>query len=113
MGKWRGRRCGEPLNRDTEWGEHGRLDERSAKYVGPLMRWTRHTAIRNMTNAGLPLQRVMQVTGHRHVPTHLAYNVPAESDLEMMEAVRRRQEKGQVMLWNNSPECTVLVKSFS
>lgn len=45
-----------------------------------------------LNGQGVRLQRVMQVTGHRNVPTHLAYNVPAESDLEM---VRRLYDGGR------------------
>ena len=62
--------------------EHGTLNERTAKYHGPLMRFTRTTAIRNLTNLGVPLVRIMQMTGHKKLPTHMGYNVAYEKDLE-------------------------------
>ena len=64
--------------------EHGLLNERTAKYRGPLMRYTRTTAIRNLTNRGVPLVRIMQMTGHKNLPTHLAYNVADEKDLALI-----------------------------
>lgn len=81
LGHWHCRKCSAELT-DLTCPEHGKLDERRAKYVGPLFRHTRHTFHRIATNRGIPLVRVMQMTGHKHIPTHLGYDFAEESDLE-------------------------------
>jgi hypothetical protein len=73
--------------------EHGKPQKHEAKYRGPLMRHTRHTAIRNLTNCGVPIQRIMQMTGDKNVPTHMGYNVTTEDDLDLIRE-RYGAEKG-------------------
>jgi hypothetical protein len=75
-----------------ECAEHGKMDERNAKYRSPLLRYTRTTAIRNLTNKGVPLRRIMQMTGHKNLPTHMGYNVADETDLDL---IREKYEASQ------------------
>lgn len=83
LGHWRCMKCDAPLVK-MKCPEHGALSERAAKYKGPLLRYTRTTAIRNLTNRGVPIQRIMQMTGHKNVPTHMGYNVADEKDLDLI-----------------------------
>jgi len=83
LGAWQCRKCDAALKK-MRCPEHGQATERLAKYCGPLFRFTRHTAIRNLTNRGVPMQRVMQMTGHKNVPTHMGYNVSDEADLDLI-----------------------------
>lgn len=83
LGAWHCRKCDAELKK-MRCPEHGLLTERLAKYRGPLLRYTRTTAIRNLTNRGVPLQRVMQMTGHKSLPTHMGYNVADEADLDLI-----------------------------
>jgi integrase len=83
LGAWHCRECDEPLT-DMRCAEHGQLDERSAKFHGVLMRYTRTTFIRNAMKRGIPIQQLMRATGHKHFSTHMLYNVAAEEDLELM-----------------------------
>jgi integrase len=77
------RKCDAKL-KDMKCPDHGEVPERAAKYRGPLLRYTRTTAIRNLTNKGVPLQRVMQMTGHKSLPTHMGYNVRDAKDLDLI-----------------------------
>jgi integrase len=81
LGHWHCRKCSAQLT-DLTCPEHGKLDERRAKYMGPLFTHTRHSFHRMATNKGVPLVRAMQMTGHKHIPTHLGYDFAEESDLE-------------------------------
>lgn len=83
LGAWHCRKCDAKLKGRT-CPEHGEVHERAAKYRGPLLRYTRTTAIRNLTNKGVPLQRVMQMTGHKSLPTHMGYNVADAKDLDLI-----------------------------
>jgi integrase len=83
LGAWHCRKCEAQLT-EMRCAEHGVLNERTAKYRGPLMRYTRTTAIRNLTNRGVPLVRIMQMTGHKNLPTHMGYNVADEKDLALI-----------------------------
>jgi integrase len=90
LGKWHCRKCDAVL-KGMKCAEHGDLNERTAKYRGPLLRYTRTTAIRNLTNRGVPLQRIMQMTGHKHLPTHMGYNVADEKDLDLIRKLYERK----------------------
>ncbi len=68
------------------------LTERESTYDGPLFRHCRNTAIRNLTNVGVPIPRIMQMTGHKTVPMHLRYNVATEDDLDL---IRERYDAAQ------------------
>lgn len=83
LGSWCCRKCDAKLEK-MRCAEHGTLNERTARYHGPLMRFTRTTAIRNLTNRGVPLVRIMQMTGHKNLPTHLGYNVADAKDLDLI-----------------------------
>jgi integrase len=90
LGSWRCRQCESDL-KEMRCAEHGVLNERTAKYHGPLMRFTRTTFIRNATNRGVPLVRIMQTTGHSELPTHMGYNVADEKDLDLIEKLYDRK----------------------
>ena len=47
----------------------------------------------NLTNRGVPLQRIMQMTGHKSLLTHMSYNVADEKDLELIRERYERNEK--------------------
>ncbi len=83
LGAWHCRKCDAVLDK-MACPEHGALSRRAAKYRGLLLRYTRTTAIRNLINRGVPLTRVMQMTGHQNVPTHMGYDVAADSDLDLI-----------------------------
>jgi integrase len=87
-GAWHCRRCGAKLS-GLKCPEHGELNERSAKYVGPLFRHCRTTAIRRLTNVGIPVPRIMQMMGHKTFSTSMGYNVADEDDLAL---IRERYE---------------------
>jgi len=60
--------------------EHGKIRANRAPYHGALVRHCRHTAVRGLTNKGVPTARVMQMMGHKHLPTHMGYNVVQEDE---------------------------------
>ena len=89
-GSWHCRKCDATLTK-LVCLEHGELNERQARYVGPLFRHTRTTAIRHLTNLGVPVPRIMQMMGHENLSIHMGYNVADDSDLSLIhEAYERR-----------------------
>lgn len=66
------------------------------KYVGPLLRHTRHTAVRNMSDAGQPEARIMAISGHVTRSTFDRYNLKRKEDVEIMrKAIERQHRKRQ------------------
>jgi integrase len=92
LGAWHCKKCGARLT-DMKCPDHGLLTERDAKYRGSQFRHTRHTAARNLVNRGVPLPRVMQALGHKHLPTHMGYNVAQEADLNLIRELYDRKAK--------------------
>ena len=70
--------------RAKAWRDAAKLAGFTGGRKGIEMRFTRTTAIRNLTNLGVPMPRVMQMTGHKNVPTHMGYNVADEKDLDLI-----------------------------
>jgi integrase len=72
-------------------------DEGNKHYEGLLLRHTRHTAIRNMADAGLHEARIMAVSGHMSRSMFDRYNIGREEDIaaagKAIEQFHRRAQK--------------------
>jgi hypothetical protein len=74
IGQFRCRKCGA-----TEKCSHL---ARHRSYVGPLLRHTRHTAVRNFDDAGMPRDRAKAITGHVTDSVYTRYNIGKEKDVD-------------------------------
>ncbi|HTX13700.1 MAG TPA: tyrosine-type recombinase/integrase [Candidatus Baltobacteraceae bacterium] len=76
---------------------HGERGIRRVRYSGPLLRHTRHTAVRNMSDAGLPETRIMAMSGHVTRSMFDRYNIGREKDVaaarDAIERFHRAQQK--------------------
>jgi integrase len=67
------------------------------RYVGPLLRHCRHTAVRNMSDAGLAQKRIMDISGHVSDAMFRRYNIGLGKDValarDVMERFHRAQQK--------------------
>jgi integrase len=71
-------------------------DKGRKRYVGPLLRHTRHTAVRNMSDAGLEEKRIMEVSGHVTRAMFDRYNIVREEDVQRArEAIERAHKERQ------------------
>jgi integrase len=69
---------------------HGLLLLRGMRYGGLQLRYTRHTAVRNMSDSGLQEGRIMAISGHATRSMFDRYNIGKDSDIE---EVRRHVER--------------------
>jgi integrase len=60
---------------------HGKRPTKRLRYRGALLRHTRHTAVRNMSDAGLEDKRIMEVSGHKTLSMLYRYNIGREKDV--------------------------------
>jgi integrase len=74
---------------------HGKRTLRQLKYVGAFLRHCRHTAVRNMSDAGLPETRIMAITGHVTRSMFDRYNLKREKDVELAREAIERQHRAQ------------------
>lgn len=91
-GAWYCRACGARCD-DGRCSEHGILTERKRRFAGGSdFCDTRSTAIRRLTNAGIPLIRVLQMVGHKpqELKVHMGYNVPIPD--EDLALIRQKYE---------------------
>lgn len=66
------------------------------RYAGILLRHTRHTAVRNMVDAGLEEKRVMDVSGHVTRSMFDRYNISREEDAaRARDAIDRFHQRQQ------------------
>lgn len=65
------------------------------KYVGPLLRHCRHTAIRNMSDAGMERTRIMAISGHKTDSMFRRYNIGLEKDVESARKAMEQYHKAQ------------------
>ena len=76
---------------------HGPLRVRKLKYRGLLLRHTRHTAVRNMVEAGIPRQRAKDISGHKTDAMFNRYDIGREKDVaetqETIERFHRSQQR--------------------
>ena len=79
IGHWRCRECGAESK-----GKERPCAHRSRKlsYVGPLLRHTRHTFVRNAVEAGMTRERVKAISGHITDSTFNRYDIDREGDVE-------------------------------
>jgi integrase len=63
------------------------------RYVGLTMRHTRHTASRNMDDAGMEKARIKAITGHKTDSMFYRYNIGLEGDVEMARRTIERFHK--------------------
>jgi integrase len=88
--------CGERCDGRT-CPNHGKLPVRRLRYRGARLRHCRHTAVRNMSDAGLPEARIMAVSGHVTRSMFDRYNIGREEDVAMVrkavEQFHRTQQK--------------------
>jgi len=69
---------------------HGKRPTKRLRYRGALLRHTRHTAVRNMSDAGLEEKRIMEVSGHKTRSMFDRYNIGREEDVaRAREAIDR------------------------
>jgi integrase len=96
IGHWRCRECGAESK-----GKERPCAHRSRKlsYVGPLLRHTRHTAIRNMVEAGMTRERIKAISGHVTDSSFNRYDIGREGDIEeARRAVQLAHRKRQARL---------------
>ena len=76
--------CGEVCDgrRCPTHGMHKLRDDGGLRYHGLLLRHSRHTAARNLSDAGLPEARIMGVTGHQTRAMFDRYNIGRTGDTE-------------------------------
>ncbi|PYU27279.1 MAG: hypothetical protein DMG32_07775, partial [Acidobacteria bacterium] len=75
------RECGARCE-GSQCPRHGKRSVKGMRYVGPVLRHTRHTAIRNMSDAGLEERRIMDISGHVTRSMFDRYNIGKEQDVE-------------------------------
>lgn len=83
------RECGERCE-GRVCPKHGKRLLREMCYRGLLLRHTRHTAIRNLSDTGLAEKRIMAISGHTTRSTFDRYIIGKDSDVE---DVRLRVER--------------------
>jgi len=82
---------------------HGKRSVKGMRYVGPVLRHCRHTAIRNMSDAGLEERRIMDISGHVTRSMFDRYNIGKSEDVEearraieqFHRAAQRRKSRGK------------------
>jgi integrase len=76
---------------------HGKQPTKRLRYRGLTLRHTRHTAARNMSDAGLDSKRIMERTGHVTRSMLDRYNIGKETDArrtsDLMDEFHRRQQR--------------------
>jgi len=76
---------------------HGRQPSKRLHYKGITLRHTRHTAVRNMMDAGMERKRAREITGHLTDSTFERYNIGKEHDADdsrnLMEEFHRQQQQ--------------------
>jgi integrase len=83
------RECGERCEL-RKCPTHGKLPTKKLRYHGALLRHCRHTAARNMADAGMDEKRRMATLGHRTSSMSLRYNIGREGDVaRAREAIER------------------------
>jgi integrase len=60
---------------------HGKRPTKRLRYKGITLRHTRHTALRNMSDAGMREKRIMDISGHVTRSTFDRYNIGKETDV--------------------------------
>jgi integrase len=76
---------------------HGKRATKRLRYKGITLRHTRHTAARNMSEAGMEEKRIMEITGHVTRSMFDRYNIGKESDVaearDLMEEFHRAKQR--------------------
>jgi integrase len=76
---------------------HGKQPTKRLRYRGITLRHTRHTAARNMSEAGLEEKRIMEITGHATRSMFDRYNIGKERDVaearDRMEEFHRERQR--------------------
>jgi hypothetical protein len=90
------RECGERLEEHV-CPRHGKRLCKLMRYNGILLRQTRHTATRNLVDAGLDGDRAKAITGHPTDSVFSRYNIGRDADVEAarkaLEAFHRAAQK--------------------
>lgn len=91
------RECGARCE-GRECPEHGHLPIKKMVYRGPSLRNCRHTAVRDMEDAGLEQKRIMDITGHKTSSMFERYDIGKQRDVadarKAIEAFhKKRQQK--------------------
>ncbi len=74
---------------------HGKRPLKGMRYRGLLLRHTRHAAVRNMSDAGLPEARIMAVSGHVTRSMFDRYNIGKEKDVDLARDAIERYHRSQ------------------
>ncbi len=88
------RECGERCEGRT-CKKHGKLPVKRLHYRGLLLRHTRHTAVRNMVDAGIPRQRAKAISGHVTDAVFNRYNIGLEKDVALAHDASERFHRSQ------------------
>ncbi len=83
VGQWVCSACGASCKGQV-CPEHGKRRLKALRYVGPLLKHTRHTAVRNMADTGADESRIMAISGHVTRSTFDRYNIGKQGDLDLM-----------------------------
>lgn len=98
IGSYRCRECGATFSGKLRPAECTHR-QRDLSYQGPLLRHTRHTAIRNMDEAGITRDRAKAITGHKTDSVYSRYNIGKEGDVERARlALEAAHQKRQARL---------------
>jgi integrase len=75
---------------------HDEQPTKQLRYRGLTLRHTRHTAVRNMSDAGMDAKRIMEATGHVTPSMMQRYNIGKQTDAlesrSLMDEFHRRQQ---------------------
>src|ERR1700733_7276950 len=86
-------------DRREEWREGcvkaGTASMVNGKYVGPMLRNTRHSAIRDLSKAGLEDKRIMEISGHTTRSTLDRYNIKKDGDVKAAAKLLERYNRQQ------------------
>ena len=78
-------------------GRWEKTDKGRRRYVGILLRHTRHSALRNMSDSGLEEKRIMDISGHVTRATFDRYNIGREEDVlrsgEIIDRFHKRKQR--------------------
>lgn len=83
---------------------HGELHPKKVRYHGALLRYCRHTAIRNASDAGFDEKRIMDMSGNKTRAMFDHYNIGRNEDVaRIREAIERfHRESASITNYNQS-----------
>jgi integrase len=86
------KQCGARCQK-RECETHGQQPLKRLRYVGITLRHTRHTAVRNMMDAGMERKRAKELTGHVTDSMFERYNIGRDKDVDEARDLMERFHK--------------------